>query len=94
MIEGFWSHPPHWEPTLSLLSIVVVCVDVLRETKVCNLENAIVGDENITRCQVAMNALFRKKYTEEEIRKSLHGFLIFTAKVFSSTLELITKKNN
>lgn len=52
--KALWRHPLHWETSICRLSVVVLAVNVTRQTKISDLHDEVVADENVSRCQIAM----------------------------------------
>ena len=68
IVALLWPRSTH--PYIGGLGVYAVIRDVSCQSKVSNLCNLVVVDKNISRCQVSMNALMRKKISSmlQEIR--------------------------
>ena len=55
--ERLGRHPLHRQPAVARLAVVVVDVDVARQAKVGDLDDVVLGDEDVPGREVAVDAL-------------------------------------
>ena len=56
--DAFKSHPPHGKHAFRRLAVVVASSDPAGETKVCDLEDALVCEEHVPARNVTVNKTF------------------------------------